>query len=71
MVVTVPTKESVPKRVTPVGAWSSEQMTPKGSSATQTTKVTSCYTDYQSYKQINAIKLWWSQLQPRGQSQRE
>ncbi len=31
----------------------------------------SYYTDYQSYKQINAMKLWWSQLQPRSQSHRE
>ncbi len=41
MVVTAPTKGSVPKRVTPAGAWSSEQMTHRGSAATQTTTVTS------------------------------
>ncbi len=41
MAVSAPTKESIPRRVTPVGARSSEQMTHKGSAATQTTKVTS------------------------------
>ncbi len=40
MAVTAPTKESIPKRVTQPGARSSEQMTHKGSAATQTTKVT-------------------------------
>ena len=41
MVVTAPTKESIPKRMTPVGAQSSEQVTHRGSAATQTTKVMS------------------------------
>ena len=39
MVVTAPTKESIPQRMTPVRAWSSEQVTHRGSAATQTTKL--------------------------------